>query len=90
MSEATKIKKKRKEQCTMAKNLNIIADRMIGNNASNPKSIHIRNTPMAVYIRKTYIPNNIRKEIRSHRGSQDAARFLKDKYRLTQQTLDNI
>ena len=83
-------KKKRKEQLTMAENLNIMANKIIGKNASNPKSIHIQNTPMVVYIHKTYIPNNIRKEIRSHCGAQDAARFLKEKYRWTQQTLDNI
>ena len=45
---------------------------------------------MAVYIQETYIPNYTRKEIRSHYGAQDAARFLKEKYRWTQQTLDNI
>ena len=50
----------------MAENLYIMADKIIGKNASHPKSIHIRNTPMAIYIQMTYIPNNIRKEIRSH------------------------
>ena len=30
--------KKRKEQLTMAENLNIMADKIIGKNASNPKS----------------------------------------------------
>ena len=30
--------------------LNIMADKIIDKNASNPKSIHIQNTPMAVYI----------------------------------------
>ena len=70
--------KKRKDQLTMAENLNIVADKIIGKNASHPKSIHIRNTPMVVYIQITYIPNNIRKEIFSHCGAQDAARFLKD------------
>ena len=32
-------KKKRKEQLTMAKEMNIMADKIIGKNASNPKSI---------------------------------------------------
>ena len=45
---------------------------------------------MAVYINKTYIPNNIRKEIRTHCGAQEAARYLKAKYRWTQQILDDI
>ena len=54
----------------MADNLNIQVDRIIGKNASISKSIHIRNAPMAVYIDKIYIPNNIRKEIRTHYGSQ--------------------
>ena len=83
-------KKKRKEQLTMAENLNIMADKIIEKNASIPKSIHIQNTPMSVYIQENYIPNIIRKEIRSHCGAQDAARFIKEKYRRTQQTLDNI
>ena len=83
-------KKKRKEQLTMAEEMNIMADKIIGKNASNPKSIQIQNTPTAVYIQKTYISNNIRKIIRSHCGFQDAARFLKEKYRWSQQTLDNI
>ena len=74
----------------MAENLNIMAYKIIGKNASNPKLIHIQNTPMAVYIQKKYIPNNIRKEIRYHCGAQEAARFLKENYRLTQQTLYNI
>ena len=74
----------------MAENLNIMADKIIGKNASNPKSIHIQNTSMAVYIKNNYIPNNIRNEIRSHCGAQEAARFLKEKYSWTQQTLDNI
>ena len=62
-------KNKRKEQHTMVENLNIMADKIIGKNTSHPKPIHIRNTPMAVYIHKIYIPNNIRKEIRSHCGA---------------------
>ena len=45
---------------------------------------------MAVYINKIYIPNNIRKEIRTDCGSQEAARYLKAKYRWTQQILDDI
>ena len=67
-----------------------MADKIIGKNANNPKSIHIQNTPMAVYIRKHYTPNNIRKEIRSHCGAQEAAKFLKEKFSWTHQTLDNI
>ena len=74
----------------MAENLNIIADNIIGKNASRRKSIHIQNTLVAVYIHKTYIPNNVRKEIRSHCAVQDAARLLKEKYNWTQQNLDNI
>ena len=50
-------KKKRKEQLTMAENLNIMADKIIEKNASIPKSIHIQNTPMSVYIQENYIPN---------------------------------
>ena len=63
MPEATKKKeKKRKEQRTMEEITNIMTDRIIWKkNVSIPKSIHIRNTPMAVNIDKTYIPNNIRK-----------------------------
>ena len=49
-----------------------------------------QNTPMAVYIRKNYTPNNIRKEIRSHCGAQEVAKFLKEKFSWTHQTLDNI
>ena len=45
---------------------------------------------MAVYIQKKYIPNNIRQEIRSHCGAQEAASFLKEKYKWKQETLDNI
>ena len=53
-------KNKRKDQLTMAEKLNIMADKIIDKNTSNPKSIHIQNTLMTVYIQKTYIPNNIR------------------------------
>ena len=73
-------KKKMKEQLIMAESLNIMADGIIGKNASTPKSIHIRRTPMAIYTNKTYIPNNIRNGIQSHCGSQSATRFLKEKY----------
>ena len=46
-----------------------------------PKSTHICNTPMAVYINNTYyIPNNLRVEIRNHCEFQEAARFLKGKH----------
>ena len=45
---------------------------------------------MAVYINKTYTPNNIKNEIRTHYGTQEVARFLKEKYRWTQQILDDI
>ena len=45
---------------------------------------------MAVYIQKAYISDNIRREIRSHCGAQYAARLFKEKYRWTQQMLDNI
>ena len=83
-------KKKRKEQLTMAEKLNIMADKIIGKNATNPKPLHIQNIPMAVYIQKKDIPNNIRKEIRAHCGAQEAASFLKEKYKWKQQTLDNI
>jgi len=74
----------------MAEKLDIMADRIIDKNATNPKPLHIQNTPMTVYIQKKYIPNNIRKEIRAHCGAQEAARFLKEKYKWKQQTLDNI
>ena len=67
----------------MVDNLNIKVDRIIGKNTSIPKSIHNRNNPMAIYINKTYIPNNIRKEIRTHCGAQETARSLKEKYRWT-------
>ena len=73
-------KKKRKEQNTIVEKQNIMADKIIGKYTSHLKPIHIRNTPMVVYIHKIYIPNNIRKETRSHCGAQDAARFLKGKY----------
>ena len=43
---------KRKEQRTMSETLNIKANKIIGKHASIPKSIHIRNTIMAVYINK--------------------------------------
>ena len=74
----------------MAENLNIKVDMIIGKNISISKSIHIRNTPMVVYINKTYIPNNIRKEIRAHYWTEEVARFLKAKYRRTQQILGDI
>ena len=93
MSNDTKIerkKKKRKDQRTMTENLNIKVDRIIGKNASIPKSIHIRNIPISVYINKTYIPNNISKEIRTHSETHERARFLKTKHRWTQQILDDI
>ena len=45
---------------------------------------------MAVYIQKAYISDNIRREIRPHCGAQYAARLFKEKYRWTQQILDNI
>ena len=64
----------------MVENLN----KIIGKNVTTPKSIHIRNTFMVVYINKTYILNNIRREIRPHCGAQEAARFLKNKYHWTQ------
>ena len=54
-------RKKRKDQRIIAENLDIKVDRIIGKNASTSKFIHIRNTPIVVYINKTYIPNNIRK-----------------------------
>ena len=72
---------KRKEQHTMVDTLNIKADKIIGKHTIIPKSIHIRKTIMSVYINKTYIPNNIRREIRNHCGVQEAARFLKEKYK---------
>ena len=81
---------KRKKQGTMAETLNIKADKIVGKHASIPKSIYIRNIIMAVYINKTYIPNNIRRELRNHCGSQEAAIFLKRKYKWTQHTLDDI
>ena len=59
MPEATKTKKM--EQRTMTKITNIMTDRIIWKNVSIPKSIHIRNTPMAVYIDKTYIPTQHKK-----------------------------
>ena len=74
----------------MTENLNIKVDRIIGKNASIPKSIHIRNIPISVYINKTYIPNNISKEIRTHSETHERARFLKTKHRWTQQILDDI
>ena len=74
----------------MAETLNIKADKIIGKHASIPKSIYIRNTIMVVYINKTYILNKIRREIINHCGVQEAARFLKEKYKWTQQTLDDF
>ena len=44
---------------------------------SIPKSTHICNTPMANYINKNFIPNNLREEIRTHYGAQGAEMFLK-------------
>ena len=37
----------------MVENLNIMVDKIKDKNASHPKDIHIRNTPMAVYIHTT-------------------------------------
>ena len=65
----------------MAETLNIKADKIIGKHASIPKSIYIRNTIMVVYTNKTYILNKIRREIINHCGVQEAARFLKEKYK---------
>ena len=76
--------KEKKDQLIMVENLNIKVDKIIGKNVSTPKSIHIRNTSMAVYINKTYILKNVRREIRPHCGVQEAARFLKNKYHWTQ------
>ena len=73
-------KKKRKEQLTMAEKLNIMADK---NHRQKCKQPQIDPHPK-------HQPNIIRKEIRSHYGTQDAARFIKGKYRWTQQALDNI
>ena len=42
-----------KKQRTIAETLNINTDRIIGRNASTPKSIHVRNNAITVYINKT-------------------------------------
>ena len=83
-------RKKRKDKRIMEENLNIKADKIIEKHTSISKYIHICNTPIAVYVNNTYTPNNIKNEIKTHYGTQEVARFLKEKYRWTQQILDDI
>lgn len=56
-------RKKRKDQYTVTGNLNTQAERITRKNDCIPKSTHIRNTPIIVYINKHYTPNNVREEI---------------------------
>ena len=80
--------RKRKDQLTIAEKLNIKADRIIRERDCTPKPTNIRNTTIAVYVDN--IPNNYVKVIQNHCGTTDARKFMKDKCKWIQTTIDDI
>ena len=62
----------KKYQLTTPEQPYIQADLLCWEKAQPPIQTHILNTPIAVYIGKTYYPNNYAQVIRPHCGDEDA------------------
>ena len=64
---------------TTAEMLNIVADELVGSTSCRPINSHI-NTPFALYLDGTYLPNHYRNKVRSTSGESEVREFLKVKY----------
>ena len=70
--------------------LNIKVDKIISANTRKPLQTNIINTPMAIYLKKEYIPNKYHIEIRSQEGAKATRKFMMGKYKVYVQTCENI
>ena len=75
---------------TIPEQLNIQADLLCGEKAQPPIQTHILNTPIAVYIGKTYFSNKHAQAIHNHCGDEDAKKFIKEKDKWTEETMNLI
>ena len=80
----------KENQLSIPEQLNIQADLLCGEKAQPPIQTHILNTPIAVYIGKTYSPNKYAQAIHNHCGDEDAKGFIKEKNKWTEETMNSI
>ena len=71
MFEVTKTKRRERNNSLWPEKLNIMADKIIGKNASNPKSIHIRNTNPTTSERKYVLTMEPKTQLGSSRENID-------------------
>ena len=83
-------KRVHKEKLTIAEQLKIKADRLIGEKVSIPKKMNIQNSSFAVYVNNKFIPNNFAKEIRQHCGKKEATVYTINKYGWSSKTMNSI
>ena len=83
-------RKTKENQLTIPEKLNIQADLLCGEKAQLPIQTHILNTPIAVYIGKTYFSNKYVQAIHNHCGEEDAKGFIKKKIKWTEKTMNLI
>ena len=69
----------KEHEFTNPEQLKIQVDLLCGEKAQPPIQTHILNTPIAVYIGKTYYPNKYAQNIHNHCGYKDAKGFIKEK-----------
>ena len=70
--------------------LNVDADKIATENASIPKSTHISSAPLIMYINNKYIHCKFDHSLRRLAHANDAAMFLRKKYKWNNNTFQNI
>ena len=78
------------EKLSIKARLNVDADKIATKNASIPKNTHISSAPLIMYINNKYIHYKFDHSLRRLAHANDAAMFLRKKYKWTNNTFQNI